>query len=675
MPTPHTNDMPSALRLAGALCAAFVLTACQPRVAVPLDDGADDAGHSPPTTATARANAAVAETLPLDDQRDFENARRGLIASADALVVTNTAGKAIWNQTDYAFQTGEAPASVNPSLWRQARLNAIHGLFKVSDRIYQLRGFDLANMTLIEGDSGWIIVDPLTTRETAAAAWEFAQQHLPPKPIAAIVFTHSHVDHFGGIAGLMSAQELAQGNVRIIAPAGFTEEATSENVMAGVAMQRRASYQYGARLTRSERGHVDLGLGKEVPFGGLIGIAAPTELIDRTPQELEIDGLRFVFQFTPGSEAPAEFTFYLPELKAFCGAEVVSRTLHNVYTLRGAKVRDALRWSSYIHEAIRLFGDAEVYFASHHWPMWGNADVVDFLKKQRDAYKYIHDQTVRMANLGLTPREIAEEISMPQSLQQEFSTRGYYGTVKHNAKAVYQFYFGWYDANPANLDPLPPQPAAKKYVAAMGGIEATLAQVRTAYEAGEYRWAAELGNHAVFAAPDNAEARALLARSYDQLGYQAESGPWRDVYLSAAYELRHGEPAEGINMTDAIGLLAAIPLHHFFESMAARLNGPKADGKNLTINFMFKDRGVGYHLWVENAVLHSEPLIIDGDTQPADATLTLTHDLFLQMATDQAGIKDLLLSDELDIDGSRLALITFFGLLDKPEGRFAIVTP
>ncbi len=659
------------LRRLTASLLTIALAACGSQPQFQPEEGADAQGHSAPTAATAQSNAALMKQLDFDNQADFDNAQRGLIASPEALVVRNAQGQVVWDQTRYGFQTGPAPASVNPSLWRQAQLNAIHGLFKVSERVYQLRGFDLANMSLIEGDSGWIIVDPLTTRETAAAAWEFAMQHLPNKPIVAVLFTHSHVDHFGGISGILSVEEARDQGVRVIAPGGFTEEATSENVMAGVAMQRRAAYQYGRRLARSERGHVDLGLGKEVPFGGNIGILEPTEIIDRTPQELSIDGLRFVFQFTPDSEAPAEFTFYLPELKAFCGAEVVSRTLHNVYTLRGAKVRDALRWSDYIHEATKLFGDAEVYFASHHWPLWGNAEIVDFLKKQRDTYKYIHDQSLRMANLGYTSREIAEAITLPESLRSTFSSRGYYGTVKHNAKAVYQFYFGWYDANPANLDPLPPRPAAEKYVVAMGGADAVLDQARQAFDAGEYRWAAELLNHLVFADENHAAGRALLAKTYDQLGYQAESGPWRDVYLTAAYELRHGGPEDGADMSAAIDLLRAIPLHKFFESMAARLNGPKAEGLNLSVNFLFSDRGEGYHLWLENAVLHSEP----HTDQTADVTLRLTHALFLKMTLGQAGIKDTLLSDELDIDGSKLDMIKFFGLFDKPDGRFAIVTP
>ena len=656
-------------------CCLAVLLACSrqndaaPKTSVAMDY---QQGNTPATEITAKSNAAVKAELPFEDVQDFTNAKRGLIASPESLIVKRAdTGLVMWDQTRYSFEQGDAPTSVNPSLWRQAQLNSIHGLFKVTDRVYQLRGFDLANMTLIDGDTGWIVVDPLTTQETAATAWAFAMQHLENKPIKAVLFTHPHVDHFGGISGLMSEQEAIQNKVRLIAPEGYTDEATSENVMAGIAMQRRASYQYGRALERSDRGHVDMGLGKEVPFGGHIGFLDPTEIVDHTGQKMSIDGLEFEFQYAPGSEAPAEFTFYLPALKAFCGAEVVSHNLHNVYTLRGAKVRDALRWSSYIDEMTRLYRDADVYFASHHWPIWGNSEIMTFLKGQRDTYKYIHDQTLRMGNMGYTPREIAEELKLPPSLANTFANRGYYGTVAHNAKAVYQFYFGWYDANPANLNPLPPVAAGEKYVAAMGGAENVLNQAQTAFDGGEYRWAAELLNHLVFAQPKNAQAKDMLAKTYDQLGYQAESGPWRDVYLSGAYELRHGDTKFGADMLGAIDLLRAIPLHKFFESMAGRLNGPKAQGVDLSVNFVFSDKGEGYHLWLENAVLHSEKL----NQQVANVSLTLTHELFLKLVTDQAGIKDTLLSDDLDVEGSRLKLVKFFTLFDKPDGKFPIVTP
>lgn len=659
------------LKLFWTLGLVSLLAACdQPLQQLPLEQGSDEQGHVPASQATAQANAAVAKTIATFDQTDLEDAARGFMAKPDSLVVTSADGRVVWDQDAYAFMQDDVPQSANPSLWRQARLNNQYGLYKVTEGIYQLRGFDLANMTLIRGQTGWIVIDPLTVVETAERAMAFAREQLiKDEPVSAILFTHSHVDHFGGVAAISRDYP----DVDIIAPEGFLEEAVSENVMAGIAMQRRAGYMYGRDLARSPRGHIGTGLGKEPPRTGTISIARPTITIDHTVQKLDIDGVAFEFQNAPGSEAPAELTFYLPQFKAYCGAEVVSRNIHNVYTLRGAKVRDALKWSHYIQQALDLFGDrAEIYFGSHQWPVWGQERIVAFMKRQRDVYKYIHDQTVRMANLGYTPKEIAERLKMPASLQSDFSNRGYYGTVKHNAKAVYQRYFGWYDANPANLDPLPPASAGKRYVKALGGAEAVLSQAGAAYGDGDYRWVAELLNHLVMAQPDNQEARALLAKAYDQMGYQAESGPWRDVYLSAAYELRNGKTQDGINVADAVGMLRALPLDTFFDSMAARLNGLRAEGKDLKIAFRFTDLDEGYVLWLENAVLHHRKARAEEDV---NATLKLTHEMFLAMSTGQLGLKETLMSDDLDVDGSRLDLIAFFRLFDKFDGRFAIVTP
>jgi len=623
-------------------------------------EGADAQGHTPPTKYTIEANVKVAESLPLDDQQDFEDARRGLIASDPDLRVTGANGKKLWDQTAYRFIKGKAPDSVNPSLWRQAKLNNIHGLFKVTAGIYQLRGFGLSNMTVIEGKTGWIIVDTFTAKETAARAFEFLKKHLSEKPIVAIIFTHSHMDHFGGIRAILSPQEAADRGIRVLAPLGFMEESVSENVLAGIAMGRRAQYMYGNRLAVSERGHVGSGLGKETPMG-TIGILNPTELISETPQVKTIDGLQFIFQYTPNSEAPAEMTFYLPELKAFCGAEIVSKTLHNLYTLRGTKVRDALKWSNYIDEAIRLFSDVEVYFGVHHWPVWDNHRVIEFLKKQRDIYKYIHDQSVRMANNGLTSREIAEDLEMPEALRTTFSNRGYYGSMSHNAKAVYQHYFGWYDGNPANLNPLPPVAAATRYVRFMGGAENVLKQAQASFDEGEYRWVAEVLNHLVFADPDSTAAK-----------YQSESGPWRDVYLTAAYELRHGKPDKGYDIAGALDLLQETPISRFLESMAARLDGPAADGMEMTVNIVFTDLNQSYVMNLENAVLHHR----QADPDPeANATVELTHDVYLQLAIGKLGIKDLVMSDDVKFKGSKIDLIRFFSLIKQPTGDFAIVTP
>ena len=630
----------------------------------------DEAGHTEPTETTIDANEQVKTDLPAEDRQDFEDARRGWISDVPDLKIVHGDGTPAWDQTAYRFIEGDAPTSVNPSLWRQSKLNNIHGLFEVTRGIYQLRGFDLANLTLIEGKTGWIVVDTLTCYETAAAALELAWQHLDVKPITALIFTHSHIDHFGGATAVISAKDAAEKRIPIVAPQGFMEESVSESVLAGGAMRRRAQYMYGKWLARSERGHVDTGLGKE-PAIGRMGILTPTLTIERTPQEMDLDGVRFVFQHAPESEATAELTFYLPDFKAYCGGEIVSRNLHNIYTLRGTKARDALKWSRYIDEALTLFGDAEIYFGTHHWPVWDNERVVDFLKVQRDTYKYIHDQTLRMANNGMTPKEIAEEIRLPDSLRRTFSNRDYYGTLSHNVKAVYTFYFGWYDANPANLNPLPPAEAGSRYVEFMGGSEELFRKARASFEAGDYRWVAEVLNHLVFADPENNAARALLAATYDQLGYQAESGPWRDVYLTGALELRHGIPtAPGV--ANAGELLRQMPVSSFFDVMAVRLDGPKAQGEKITINFVFTDLGESYVLKLENAVLHHHRQEPDPD---ANATLTLTHDLYVRIFTRRTTMMDAAASGELQIDGSADDLVRFFSLLTTPDGMFPIVTP
>lgn len=645
----------------------FALTACDKAG----DSTSGKIGAKTPTEFTAKHNKAVAESLPLNDPRDLENAKKGFMAADPDLVVKKADGEVIWDQPAYEFMKEKAPVSVNPSLWRQARLNNIHGLFKVTEGIYQLRGFDVANMTLIEGKTGWIILDPLTSKETASRAYSFAMKHLKKKPITAILFSHSHADHFGGVTGIISPEKAAADKVRIIAPEGFMEESVSENVIAGIVMARRAIYMYGRLLPIDQYGHVGSGLGK-APAMGSISILRPTEIVDRTLQEKTIDGVRFIFQNTPGSEAPAEMTFYLPDFKAFCGAEVVTQNLHNVYTLRGAKVRDALKWSNYIDEAIDLFGEAEIYFGTHHWPVWGKENIVDFMKKQRDVYKYIHDQTIRLANQGYTPREIAEQMDFPESLRTTFANRGYYGTLSHNAKAVYQHYFGWYDGNPANLNPLPPEESAKKYVEFMGGAENVLSKARESFSKGEYRWSAEVLNHLVFADPENKEAKSLLAATYEQLGYQAESGPWRDVYLTGAYELRNGKGDKVIDIAAAYELLQQTPITKFLESMAARLNAPKAEDKELKINVVFTDLNESYVLDLENSVMHHKNIEPD---PKANATVRLTHALFLKMSIGQIGISDLVLSDDIEFEGSKLDLISFFSLFDKPVGDFNIVTP
>ncbi|MDE4454838.1 MBL fold metallo-hydrolase [Psychrobacter sp. DAB_AL62B] len=635
-----------------------------------------------PTTATINANRQVASQLNLADQQDFKDARRGLIASPKDLQIPSLADptKNVWDMKAYDFIQGEAPDTVNPSLWRQSKLNNIQGLFEVTPGIYQLRGFDLSNMTLIKGDSGWIVVDPLTSKETARYAFDFAMEHLAKRypnttNISAVLFTHSHIDHFGGVLGIVSQQDIAQKNIPVIAPAGFMEEATSENIIAGNAMLRRATYMFGKDLARDRFGHVDTGLGKGPAFGEF-SIATPTQLISGTPTDLKIDGIDFQFQYTPESEAPAEFTFYLPKYKAFGGAELVSRNMHNLYTLRGAKVRDALKWSDYIEEARNLFGDADIYFASHHWPMWGQEQIQTFLKQQRDTYKFIHDQSVRRMNKGMTPGEIAEDMTLPPNLSQVFSNREYYGTIKHNARAVYQNYLGWYDANPAHLDPLPDPQRATAYVKLAGGGEKVLEKAQTAFDNGEYRWNAELLNHLVFAEPNNMAARELLARTYDQLGYQAESGPWRDVYLTGALELREGTPDTSAEMGAMKDLFLQTPVSNFFDTLSVRLKSEEATTVNATIKIHFTDLNESYLLWVENSVLHYRLL---NETAPLEqevqATMNLPHPLFVDLLIGEVGFKDMLSSGAMSIDGSQPSVLKFFSLFENPNPSFGIVLP
>ena len=631
---------------------------------------ANSAAQATVHPAVRNAQAEVARQVQQANAGDVDDARRGLIAAPHGQV-RNEDGQVLWDFDAFAFQQAEAaPDTVNPSLWRQARLNNQAGLFKVRDGIWQLRGFDLSNITLIQGKTGWIVVDTGTSRETSAAAMAFARQHLGAQAVSAIVYTHSHVDHFGGVLGVISADEARARNVPIVAPAGFMEEATSENVLMGTAMARRAMYMYGSRLPANATGLVDNGLGKAVPFGR-VGILPPTLLVQQAREEHVIDGVRFVFHNVPGSEAPSEFTFALPELQAYCGAELMGHTLHNLYTLRGAKVRDALRWSGYLDDALKQVQGSEVVFTQHHWPVWGPERIRGFIEHQRDAYKFIHDQTVRGMNAGLTAPEIAETLKLPTALQQDFAVHGYYGTVRHNVKAVYQFYLGWYDAHPANLDPLPPVAAAKGYVALAGGPEALRATAQKAFDAGDFRWAAELLKHAVYADPSDKPARELLARSFEQMGFLAESAPWRNVYLSGALELRDGPPTQAQSRVAFAELLQHTPIERFLEAMAASLNAEKVGDARLTINLVFSDLKESHVLRVANGVLRHEAAPPAPD---ADATLTVTHPFFVRMVTGQVGGLGLLTSSDTKIEGSRLALGRFFGWLDKPAGTFPIVT-
>ena len=603
------------------------------------------------------------------DWLEKSDARKGFVASPSGLI-KDAQGKVIWDFDAFAFIQGDAPPTVNPSLWRQATLNNQMGLFKVTEGIWQLRGFDLANMTLIQGKTGWIVVDALTAQETSAAALAFARKHLGPQQVSGLIFTHSHADHFGGALGVVSAQEAKDRKLPIVAPSGFMEEATSENILMGPAMGRRAMYMYGSNLAKSPTGLVDNGLGKAVAFGK-IGILQPNITVQSEKQDLLIDGVRFVFHNVPGSEAPSEFTFYLPDFKAFCGAEIMGHTLHNLYTLRGAKVRDATKWASYLNDSLRYVENSEVVFNQHHWPVWGAANIQDFIVKQRDTYQFIHDQTVRQMNAGLNAAEIAENLRLPVALDEHLSVRGYYGTVRHNVKAVYQNYMGWFDAHPSNLDPLPALQASEKYVSLMGGVDKVIAAAQESMGKADYRWAAELLKHAVYVAPKNTQAKALLAQSFEKLGYAAESSAWRNFYLTGALELREGTPEKGMPREGMIDMLNQTSIERFLEAMAASLNAPKAEGKKLKINLVFSDTKKSFVLSLENSVLHHVQARPD---QTANATLTLTQPFFIKMVLGQAGAKDLLMSDQTKIEGSTIDLALFFNMIDKAPGNFSIVT-
>jgi len=654
----------------------LLLTACQPV----LEKNADVKNKSLTLRVVSKTTQAkqdeVKRTIDLADQKDFEQANKGLIAQANNEQIFNSENDLIWDNQAYQFIKGDAPNTVNPSLWRQEKLNNHRGLYKVTDGIYQVRGFDFANMTIIVGDNGWIIVDPLTAKETAKAALTFAQKHLGIKPIKAVILTHAHMDHFGGVLGIVTPEQILKNNIRVIAPQGFMEAATSENIIAGIAMARRSTYMYGKILPRNAQGHIGSGLGTGPAFG-TFGIIKPNELISENNTKKVIDGIDFIFQNASGTESIAEITFYLPKAKVFAGAELVSRNMHNLYTLRGAQVRNALDWSKKIDQALQMFGQADIYFGSHHWPIWGNKQIKTFLANQRDLYKYIHDQSVRLINQGLNGNEIAEQLILPPTLSSYFANRGYYGSLSHNAKAVYQYYMGWFDANPANLNPLPETQSSRRYITLMGGSTNVLAQAKISFEKGEFRWVAELLNRLIFAEPENNAAKKLLATTYQELGYQAESAPWRNFYLTAALELREGVAKKGINLASMEEILKNTPIDKFFESMSVRLNSEKASDESYKILLNFTDINERYLLVLNNSVLHHYqlPSIESTEKTDVDAKLNLTHGLFVKILIGKVGIKNTLFSDDLSVDGSIIDLVIFFTLFDKPTGQFNIVTP
>ena len=625
------------------------------------------------TAATRDANADVLKRLPFANRQDFEDAQRGWVGSLDSGEIRSADGRVVWNLDAYAFLRDDAsPASVNPSLWRQAQLNLKHGLFKVTDRIYQVRGFDLSNMTIVEGDSGLIVIDPLLTAETARAAIDVYYKYRPKKPIVAVIYSHSHVDHFGGVKGVVSQDDVKAGKVKIYAPEGFMEEAISENIFAGNAMSRRAQYMYGALLPKGPQGQVDAGLGKTVSLG-TITLIPPTDLIGKTGETRTIDGVRIEFQMAPGSEAPAEMLMYFPQWRALCAAEDATHNLHNLYTIRGAQVRDANQWWRALDETIDRYGNrTDVIFAQHHWPKWGQQNITGFLSRQRDAYKFIHDQTLRLANQGYTMTEVGERVKLPPSLASQWDLCDYYGTVNHNAKAVYQRYLGWYSGDPADLHPLPPEESAQRYVQYMGGADKILAQASKSYAQGDYRWVAQVVKHVVYADPSNQAARKLEADALEQLGYQTEAASWRSAYLVGAYELRNGVPKLQGTQTASPDMIGAMTDTMFLDFLAVRLNGERAAGHDLKFNWVQPDTGKRYALSVENGVFLYKP---ERQFDDAGATLTMPRSALIGSLLGQTTLPAELSAGRAKVDGDPAVLKSWMGMLDKFDPQFNIVTP
>lgn len=636
----------------------------------PTQDG-DAPTQGIATQYTQMANAAVKGRLPLGDTTDFENASRGLLAQIEGEIRTKD-GRLVWDPKAYDFIEGQSPDTVNPSLWRQSRLAAMHGLFEVQDGIYQIRGYDLSVMTLIRGDTGWIIVDPLLSSETAAAGLKLANDTLGERPVTGVLYTHSHADHFGGVRGVLNEKDATDRKVPILAPEGFLKSSVVENLLAGNHMSRRAVLMFGSTLPRSADGHVGSGLGPALS-AGTIGLIPPTEEIAGNGQQRTIDGVIFEFADANETEAPSEFMFYLPQFKALCTAEVATGTFHNALTMRGAKVRDLLKWSQSIDYVLGKYGArSNVVFASHHWPKWGAENVEAFLKGQRDIYRYTHDQTLKQANAGATITEVGNNIEEPDFTKKAFDTRGYYGTLNHNAKAVYQHYFGWWSGVPAEFNPYPAQDRAKRFVKLAGGAAETLSKGREAYGQGDYRWSAEVLNNLVFFDPANEQARLWLAASYEQLGFQSESGTWRSYYLAGASELRNGLPNVGdVNFSNP-DFISAVPTRDMFDAFAVRYDAQKLGRDPFSLNFKFTD--TKEELLVEVGADTTYPRMGD-QADDAVATITLTRSALDQLVLKSKSMKDLMESGELKIEGDPSAVGAYFGALVAPPFWFNVVTP
>lgn len=623
------------------------------------------------TQITKENNEAVYTALDFGDKDEFACAQKGLIAAPEALELKDENGKVIWSQKAYSFveNNAQAPATVNPSLWRDTQLNHIYGLFEVSDGIYQVRGYDMSNMTLVEGKTGWIVFDPLMSMECSKAAMQLVEEHLGKRPVTGIVISHPHVDHYGGIKGIVSEEEVTDRKIPIIVPEGFEEHAISENVYAGNAMGRRANYQYGTLLQSSPQGTLAMGIGMGQSKGTITYIT-PNDIIKETGEKRTVDGVAMEFQMTPGTEAPAEMNTWFPQKNALWLAENCTGTLHNLYTLRGAQVRDGNAWAEYIMEAVSRYGTkVETVFQSHNWPHWENAKIRKYMVDTAAVYKFINDQTLMYLNQGLTENEIANKIKLPAELEKNWYTRQYYGTVAHNAKAVYQRFMGWYDANPVHLGALDPSESAKKYVEYLGDTGAVLKKAKEDFDKGEYQWVAEITNVLVYADPENKEARYLCADALEQLGYQAESGAWRNAYLAAAYELRNGTGSYPQVSSIGAGTTAqGMDAQTMLDYMGIMLDTEKLADTSFTIRLKLTD-GEDYFLKLHHGVLLYYK---DDGTAEADLTLSTVRTGILAIAnSDQENIAKLVTTES----GDMTLFEDLCTSMTTPELYFNIIEP
>jgi len=638
---------------------------------------ASNAGE-PVSPSTLDFNKNSTASLPWSDKADFANAKRGLIARLpDDGVIKDTNGKIVWDLsrfTSFIKDGAAAPETVNPSLWRMALLLMDAGLYEVVPGVYQVRGADLSNMTIVEGEQGITIYDPLISAETARAALDLYYQNRPRKPVVAVIYSHSHVDHVGGVRGVVDEADVKSGKVKIFAPEGFLENFVAENLFAGTAMGRRASYMYGNLVAPGPQGMVTAGLGVTTS-SGTITLIVPTDLITKTGEKRVIDGVEYEFLMAPGSEAPSEMMWYLPKFKLINTAEDATHTMHNLYTLRGAKTRDARLWPMYLNQALQMWGDRyEVQITMHHWPTWGNAEITRLIKVQRDVYKFMHDQTLHYANMGHTMNELPDLVALPQSLGDQWAARGYYGSQSHNVRAVYNYYLGYFDGNPATLNPLPPVEAATNYVAAMGGPDAVMKLGREAFQKGDYRWGAELVNHLVFAQRENQEAKNLQADILEQMGYQAESGPWRNFYLSGADELLHGVRKPATPNAASVDVVASMSPELLFGYMGVQLDAKKAEGKSLTVNWILPDINEKHTLFLENSVLNHWPDYTDAK---ADVTVTVDRASLTKVLTKQVSFEDAVKTGQVKFDGNQAKFGEFMSYLVNLNQYFwfNIVTP